>query len=92
MLTRKLSFAKKKCVLRLHFLKEKFSECSSKLKRRSVAQSGSAPDLGSGGRRFESYRSDHDLIWQQDDATKVVEILSYHCMISKGYNHGCTYF
>ena len=26
---------------------------------RSVAQSGSAPGLGPGGRRFESYRSDH---------------------------------
>ena len=27
--------------------------------KRSVAQPGSAPDLGSGGRRFESCRSDH---------------------------------
>ena len=27
--------------------------------QRSVAQPGSAPDLGSGGRRFESSRSDH---------------------------------
>src|SRR6266702_3278331 len=28
--------------------------------RRSVAQPGSASDLGSEGRRFESYRSDHE--------------------------------
>ena len=31
---------------------------------RSVAQSGSAPGLGPGGRRFESYRSDHfKFLW-----------------------------
>jgi hypothetical protein len=29
---------------------------------RSVAQSGSASGLGPEGRRFESYRSDHELI------------------------------
>ena len=29
---------------------------------RSVAQPGSAPGLGPGGRRFESSRSDHVLI------------------------------
>ena len=30
-----------------------------KRKFRSVAQSGSAPGLGPGGRRFESFHSDH---------------------------------
>ena len=29
--------------------------------KRSIAQPGSAPGLGPGGRRFESYHSDHSL-------------------------------
>lgn len=51
---------------KINFLKIAFFTCTytknlldSIDKLRSVAQPGSAPDLGSGGRRFESYRSDH---------------------------------
>ena len=37
-----------------------FSDRLYQLKKfRSVAQSGSAPGLGPGGRRFESFHSDH---------------------------------
>ncbi len=41
---------------------------TAKADRRSVAQSGSAPDLGSGGQRFESSHSDHPPRW--DSCTK----------------------
>lgn len=34
--------------------------CTRNLKKRGVAQSGSAPGLGPGGRRFESCRPDKD--------------------------------
>ena len=43
----------------------KFEKCFLKAYQfRSIAQPGSAPGLGPGGRRFESYCSDH-LLWNK---------------------------
>ncbi len=42
--------------------------------QRSVAQPGSAPDLGSGGRRFESSRSDHHTA---SDGLKILFKIQY---------------
>lgn|GEM_PF-1792684 len=54
----------KKSVFYLRLGTENFRK-SMAFQCRSVAQAGSAPDLGSGGRRFESYRSDHFFIGRQ---------------------------
>ena len=51
---------------------------------RSVAQSGSAPGLGPGGRRFESYRSDHHSTFLVDPRSIRVE--SIFCRFSEGGN------
>lgn len=38
---------------------------------RSIAQPGSAPGLGPGGRRFESYCSDHILDFKRKSESKI---------------------
>ena len=42
--------------------------------KRSVAQSGSAPALGAGGRRFESYHSDQKPGWDPSMSKKQANI------------------
>ena len=40
---------------------KRFSKVRDRFPRRGVAQPGSAPEWGSGGRRFKSARPDHTL-------------------------------
>ena len=60
-------------------------------RRRSVAQPGSAPEWGSGGRRFESSRSDHSQIFGiqkeiQSDFSGISRWVCQWChMVTKGH-------